>query len=109
MNAMLYVWRFLLERKIKEMSKYINEIVQDIRTNPKSWKRKGDYGLQKGNISIEHCGNGTWWFLFYLLSIVQVTINGIESNLHHLSPMDKVRLERTFNWWLRNASLDMLT
>jgi hypothetical protein len=89
------------------MSKYISEIVNDIRKNPTSWKRLGPRGLYKDNIYIDGCGNGHILLFAWATSIVDVTING-KLIPDHLTLFDKIRLEQTFKWWMKNASLEMM-
>ncbi len=90
------------------MSKYISEIIKDIRTNPETWKRYGDSGLQKGDVIIHQCGNGHWLFMGWMTSVVEVTING-KDTWGKTTWRDKYRIEETFLWWMRNASLVMMS
>lgn len=90
------------------MSKFIDEIVQDIKTNPQEWVRFGNDGLQKDNVTISCCGNGSRFFLFWLTSVVEVTINE-KRTWGSLSWADKYRIEQAFIWWMSNASLKMVS
>jgi len=84
------------------MSRYINEIIQDIKTNPETWKRYGDSGLQKGDVIIHQCGNGHKFFMGRITSVVEVTING-KDTWSNASWRDKYRIEETLLWLIRNA------
>jgi hypothetical protein len=88
------------------MSKYISEIINDIKTNPETWKRYGNAGLQKGDIIIRDCGNGHKCLLWFT-SVVEVEIDGIQC-WELLTWLDKYRMEETFLWWMRNATLAMM-
>jgi hypothetical protein len=88
-------------------SKFIQEIIHDIRTRPESWHRHGEDGLKKGNTTIKNCGNGTKYFL-WITSIADPVIDG-KSTWSHLSWRDSYCLEETFIWWMRNATVDMLS
>lgn len=86
------------------MSQYINEIIKDIRTNPQSWKRYNNDGLQKGDIVIDNTGNGHKLYFGWLGSVVNVKIKGKDS-WGLLTQRDKYRLEEAFLWWIRNSTL----
>jgi hypothetical protein len=86
------------------MSKYVDEIIKDIRSNPETWERvKG--GLKKGSVYVYDFGNGHKWFGGWFTSIVSVSIDGIETKC--LSWRDKYRLEEAFKWWMRNSTVEM--
>jgi hypothetical protein len=89
------------------MSKYVSEIIKDIRSNPNAWTRYGSRGLQKDNIKISNCGNGHKLLWGWSTSIVSVEINNNDVP-DHLTWRDKYRLEETFKWWIENASLPMM-
>lgn len=88
-------------------SSYITEIIKDITINAGTWKRYKDKGLQKGNIIIRNCGNGHKFLWGWSTSIAEVVINGEECTA--LTRSDKYRIEETFIWWMRNASLLMVS
>jgi len=90
------------------MSRYINEIIKDIKTNPETWKRYGDNGLQKGDVIIHQCGNGNKLFMCWMTSVVEVTING-KDTWGKTTWRDRYRIEEAFLWWMRNASLAMMS
>lgn len=83
------------------MSKYIDEIIKDIRENPEQWVRHTEFGIKKGEVELSQFGNGN------ILSVVRIEINGKDS-FHQATFVDKYRLEKAFSWWMKNASLDML-
>lgn len=88
------------------MSKYVDEIIKDIKTNPQTWKRYRNDGLYKNNIIIQDCGNGSKFLLGWFTSIVDVFIEGKNTPK---TWRDCYRLEEAFIWWMRNASLSMLS
>ncbi len=90
------------------MSKYINEIIKDVRSNPETWRRYGNDGLEKDNIKIHQCGNGSKYFIFWMTSVVEVTING-KDTWGKTSWRDKYRIEEIVLWWMRNASLVLMS
>ena len=90
------------------MSKFVDEIVKDIRTNPKTWSRFLNSGLQKAETHISNCGNGSKYFFLWATSIASVTIDGIRINSSQLSSVDKYKLEEAFIWWFKNADVEML-
>lgn len=90
------------------MSKFITEIVSDIRDNPLSWKRIGQKELSKWEITISHFWNGSMLFWCWFNSIINVEINWITTTSSQLSLKDKIKLEETFIWWLKNIPLSHL-
>lgn len=90
------------------MSKFINEIIEDIRNHPETWVRYGKDGLQKNDIIIDGCGNGHKLFFAWMTSIVEISVNKKEV-WGHITWRDKYRMEETFRWWIRNASLQMMS
>lgn len=89
------------------MSKFVDELVLDIRTNPQDWKRYGDEGLIRDDVYVGPCGNGSKYFMFWLTSVVDVIIGG-KSTSEHMTWRDKCRLEEAFLWWMRSQSLEAL-
>lgn len=89
------------------MSKYIDEIVKDIRNNPESWTRFENSGLKKDDIIVAQCGNGHILFLGWITSIVEVRING-KHNFGFMSYIDKIKLEEAFQWWMSKANIKMM-
>jgi len=90
------------------MSKYISEIIKDIRANPETWKRYEDNGLQKGVVIIKDCGNGHRLLMAWMTSVAEVNING-KDTWGKTTWRDKYRVEETFLWWVKNASLEMMS
>jgi len=88
------------------MSKYVREIVKDIRENPDLWVRDRWNGIKKGDIRIYGCGNGSKWFFGWATSIVSLSICGKEC--YALTIGDRYALEEAVKWWMRNASLKMI-
>lgn len=83
------------------MSKFVDEIVKDIRENPRKWRRYGERGLMAGEVVIDGLGNTK------ALSICDVLINGRDSYVA-LTWFDKYRIESACLWWMRNASLELM-
>lgn len=90
------------------MSKFIDEIIEDIKTSSDTWVRYGDKGLQKGDIIIDKCGNGHKFIFGWSTSVVDVIINDKDSSWGKMTWADKFRIEEAFLWWIRNASLEMM-
>lgn len=91
------------------MSKYIDQIVYDIRNNPETWKRTYDNELSKWDIKIRKLWNGSKLFFYWFTSIVEVKINWICSNMDDLTISDKANIEETFRWWIRNSDLSIIS
>jgi len=89
------------------MSKFVSEVINDIKKNPESWVRQGDYELKKDNVVISRFGNGHILFLGWMTSIIEVRIND-KTSWGHLSWLDKIRIEECVSWWFRNATIEML-
>lgn len=86
-------------------SKYVQEILQDLKDNPYSWKRFRDNSIVKDDLLIRHFGNATA-YTFWTLSIVEVVIKG--KVCEHLTYWDKMQLEKAYIQWMRNASIEQL-
>lgn len=78
------------------MSKYIDEIIKDIKTNPDSWRDQQGNGIKKGDVTITGYGNTA------ILSCISVYVNYKEMPAKWY---DNYRLERAVGWWYRNVSL----
>lgn len=89
------------------MSKYVIEIIKDIKSNPNSWNRYGDNGLKKDDVIIKDCGNGHKYFFGWATSVVSIIINE-KDTWTTLTWFDKYKIEEAFKWWMKNASLDMI-
>ena len=81
------------------MSKYVNELIEDIKTNPTSWRDFKGCGIQKDNIIIYNYGNSKY------LSVICVSINSEDMPTSYI---DLWRLEVTIKNWYRNISLNTL-
>lgn len=81
------------------MSKFVNEIIEDIKKNPATFVDYKGYGVKKGDLIISGYGNSK------ALSIINVWIcdKTIPTTF-----MDKWRLESTIKWWYKNINLNHL-
>lgn len=82
------------------MSKFVDDIITDLKENPESFVDNGGYGVTKGKIKTAFYGNSA------LLSLISVYINGKEMPLVY---KDKYKLELAIKRWYRNISLSHLT
>lgn len=84
------------------MSKFVDEIIDNIKTQPDKWQVYNRYhnGIRCDSIKITGIGNGP------LISIAHVYIDVIEMPLTF---KDKYRLEKVVTWWFRNVSIKHLT
>jgi len=86
------------------MSKFVDEILDSIKTNPKDWtvvKTRGYFtGIEKDNIIISQHGNSA------ILSIINVEINGVRIPTTYI---DLFRLERAITKWCKTQSIEQLT
>ncbi|WP_064967865.1 hypothetical protein [Tenacibaculum ovolyticum] len=81
------------------MSKYIDEIIADILSNPKSYKDYKSCGITKGNIIIKGFGNPK------ILSVIDVNINGKDMPTTYF---DRYKLEYAISIWYENIDLETL-
>ena len=81
------------------MSKYISQLIEDIKTNPNSWRDYDGRGIKKDNIIIHGYGNTR------LLSVIEVVINGNEIPISYI---DRWKLEVTIKDWYKNINLSIL-
>ena len=83
------------------MSKFVDEILEDIKTNQNSWSKNNraehGRGIKKDNIIIAFYGNSP------LLSIIDVYIDNQRMPLTY---MDRWDLEKAVGWWYRNIDLE---
>ena len=77
------------------MSKYVDEIIEDLKNNPESFSDIG-FGLKKEGIRLTDFGNGA------ILSIVNVEIDGREIPTTNI---DCYRLEKAIKNWYKTISL----
>ncbi len=82
------------------MSKYIDEIIADIKQNPQNWMDYKANGVQKGNIIVNLYGNSK------LLSVINVRINNKEMPTKYI---DRWRLEAVIKWWYESVSLKTIS
>lgn len=78
------------------MSKFIDEIIDDIKSNPLEWRDYRGNGIRKDEIIICGFGNSP------LLSVIDVNINGKNIPTSYL---DLWRLEVTIKNWYRTIPL----
>lgn len=81
------------------MSKYVDEILKDLKDNPETFKDYEGQGVEKGNIIICLYGNTR------VVSIIDVYINGKNMPTSYI---DLWRLETAIKYWYRNISLSIL-
>lgn len=82
------------------MSKFIDEIIADIKTNPDLWQDNEGWGVKKDNIEIWGYGNTC------VLSIVSVRINGKDMPTDYVG---RFKLERTISNWYKTVSLKTIS
>jgi len=81
------------------MSKFVDEIIADIISNPVKWNRYRGDGIRKGQIIISPIGAPI------ILSIIQIEIEGVDMPLTY---SDRWRLESTVRKWFKIISLEKL-
>jgi len=81
------------------MSKYVDEIIKDLKANPKSYLDYKGCGVKNDNIIIDNYGNTR------LLSVIWLYINLKPMPITY---MDKWRLEVAVKNWYKNASLETI-
>lgn len=82
-------------------SKFVRQIISDLKSNPETWKRKDRNLLQKEDIQLIGFTNDR------IFSTVDVFINQKGCYLY-LSFWDKFYLESAISKWMKNASVDQL-
>ena len=80
------------------MSKYIDDIIKDIKTNPETYSIYYSSGLEKDNIEITSFGTR-------MVPAMDVCINGISLPTSYI---DRWRLESVIKKWYKNMSLEQL-
>lgn len=78
------------------MSKYVNEILKDLKDNPETFKCNYGQGVKKDNVKISGYGNTR------MLSVIDVHINGKSIPTSYI---DLWRLEVAVQRWYRAISL----
>jgi len=81
------------------MSKYIDDIIKDIKTNPETYSIYYSSGLKKDNIKITSFGD------FRLFPIMHVYIKDISIPTSYI---DNWRLGSVMKKWYKNVSLEQL-
>jgi hypothetical protein len=88
------------------MSKFVDEIVKDMRENPAAWVISSyRMRLERDGVAVYDYGNGSKWHLMWLSSIVEVSV---KEKTIPLSWSDKYKLEEACKHWLKNATLEMI-
>ena len=82
------------------MSKYVDEIIKDIKENPETFKDYKGFGLEKGRVKLYGFGNTA------LLSVIDVEIN---DKVIPTSYIDLWRLEVIIKRWYRTMSLSVIS
>jgi len=82
------------------MSKFVNEIIKDLKENPQTFKDYQGFGVQKDNVIVYNYGNTRF------LSIISVSVNG-----KHIptSYIDNWRLEVAIKNWYKTVPLSVLS
>lgn len=83
------------------MSKFVDEIIRDIKKNPQSWEDVKGSGLKKGGIELCCCCVG-----YRFLSVCFVEINDEEIPTTY---WDKWKIETAVTWWYKNIDLKFLS
>lgn len=81
------------------MSKYVDEIIESLKTNPTHWKDYKGEGVEKGNIIVKGYGNTR------ILSVTNVYIN---DKWMPTSYIDNWKLEVAIMNWYRTVKLETL-
>ena len=82
------------------MSKFVDEIIDDIKSNPDSWRDQIGYGIKKDRIIITGHGNSA------ILSVIDVYVNNKQITRTYI---DAFRLEKAVSWWYKNVSLKTIS
>lgn len=81
------------------MSKFVEELIEDIKSNPKTWIDYYGVGIKKDNIVIYGYGNTR------MLSVTTVEINGYSVPTTYF---DNWKLEVTIGKWYKKIGLNNL-
>ncbi len=81
------------------MSKFVDQIIEELKTQPQSFKDYKGRGVQKNNLVVRGFGNSAH------LSIIHVELSGVDMPLTYF---DKFRLERAISNWYETIPLDVL-
>lgn len=80
------------------MSVFVNQIIEELRTNPREWEQCEGDGVQKESVRIAYCFLG----LSFFLPTAEVEING---DRMPLSCIDKFRVRAAVVRWYKNIPL----
>lgn len=85
------------------MSKWVSEIIKDIKNNPTDWKPNSKTGIsnQKLNIQIKDVYNSA------ILSVSEIHVNGVNM-WTKMCYIDRFRIEVGVNRWFKKAKLNQL-
>jgi hypothetical protein len=84
------------------MSKFVDDIIYNIRKQPETWSvlprrtQEKASGIASGRVQIRLHGNSA------LASIIDVDVDGIEMTITY---WDRFFLERAVSWWFRQVRL----
>lgn len=81
------------------MSKFVDDIIKDIETNPLNWFEYNGWGCKCGNTKVYGYGNSRF------LSLAGVKINGNEMPLSYI---DKWKLDIAIGKWYKSVPLSHL-
>jgi len=84
---------------MKLRSNFVDELIDDIKNKPETYRDNGGWGVKKDNVEIFGYGN------MRLLSIITVKIN---EKLMPLSFLDRYHLEVAVGNWYKRIKLDIL-
>ena len=83
-----------------KMSKFVNEIIKDLKENPQTFKDYHGYGVQKDNVIVYNYGNTR------VLSVISVSVNGKDIPTSYI---DNWRLEVAIKNWYKTVPLSVLS
>jgi hypothetical protein len=81
------------------MSKFVDDIIKDIKQTPTKWDRYRGDGIRKGFLIISPIGGGP------LFSVIQVEFEGVDMPLTYI---DRWRLEVAVRKWFKKVDLEHL-
>ena len=90
---------YLYKHNIQNMSKYVSELIKDIKDNPTSWVDYHGEGIQKGDVIIYNYGNTRF------LSVISILIKEKDIPATYI---DLWRLEVTIKNWYKIIGLKNL-
>ncbi len=81
------------------MSKFVDEIIKDLKDNPKDYKVNNRSGIEKREVEINSCGN------IRAMSLIHILINDKEMITTYI---DRWKLEVAISEWYRTIDLKTL-